>query len=122
MAFGLPDGFWALITAVVVTQPALDATLTAGRDRILGTTIGALAGFVLIEGARFGIAVQPMFWAAMVPLAMLTAAWPNLRLSCVTLIVVVLVPSGGLSLARPFDRVLEILHGTVSAVVVAAVL
>ena len=28
---GLQEGYWALITAVVVTQPALGSTLSAGR-------------------------------------------------------------------------------------------
>ena len=92
-AVGLPDRFWAMVTAVVVMQPALDATLSAGRDRIVGTMLGALAGFGVIEAARHGLALFAMFWVALVPLAMMTAVWPNLRLSCIALVVVVLVPS-----------------------------
>ena len=62
-----------------------------------------------------------MFWAALVPLAVVTAVWPTMRLSCITLIIAVLVQPGGLSLIRPLDRVLEILLGTVAAVTVSLV-
>ncbi len=120
---GLPDRFWAMVTAVVVTQPALDATLSAGRDRIVGTMLGALAGLGVIEAARHGWPLFAMFWVALVPLAILTALWPNLRLGCITLVVVVLVPSsGGLSFARPLDRVLEILLGTLVSIAVSVVI
>ena len=120
---GLPDRFWAMVTAIVVMQPALDATLSAGRDRILGTMLGALAGLGVIGAARHGWPLFGMFWVALVPLAILTALWPNLRLGCITLVVVVLVPStGGLSFARPLDRVLEILLGTLVSIVVSVVI
>ena len=55
-------------------------------------------------------------------LALLVAMYPYLRLSAVTLIVVVLVPGTGTIYARPFDRVVEILIGTFAAVVAAAVI
>ncbi len=120
---GLPDRFWAMVTAIVVTQPALDATLSAGRDRIVGTVLGAVAGLGVIEAGRHDWPLFGMFWVALVPLAILTALWPNLRLGCVTLVVVVLVPSiGGLSFARPLDRVLEILLGTLASIMMSVVI
>ena len=118
---GLPDRFWAMVTVVVVTQPALDSTLSAGRDRVLGTLLGALAALGVILAARAGAPLLPMFWVALAPLAVVTAVWPTMRLSCVTLIIAVLVQPGGLSLIRPLDRVLEILLGTGAAVVVSLV-
>ncbi len=118
---GLPDRFWAMVTVVVVTQPALDFTLTAGRDRMVGTLLGAFAALGVILAARAGAPLLPMFWAALVPLAVVTAIWPTMRLSCITLIIAVLVQPGGLSLIRPLDRVLEILLGTVTAVAVSVV-
>ena len=119
-AAGLPDRFWAMVTAIVVTQPELDSTLSAGRARILGTLLGALTGLLVILAVRAGAPLPVMFWSALVPLAVVTAVWPYLRLSCITLIIAVLVPSpSGLSLTRPIDRVLEILLGTVAAIVVS---
>ncbi len=117
----LPDGYWAVITAIVVTQADFGATVQAGRDRILGTVIGALAGFLVIETSLSGYALDTLFWVALAPLAILTALKPNLRLSCVTLVVVVLIPSTS-SWHRPLDRVIEILIGTLASIVVSAIL
>src|SRR5215472_1139452 len=43
--FGLHDGYWGSISAMIVLQSNFGATLTASRDRILGTVIGAAFGF-----------------------------------------------------------------------------
>ena len=118
---GLSEDYWALVTAVVVTQPALPETLAAGRDRALGTLIGAVAGLAVIAAGQWGASTYALFWVALVPLAILTAIKPNLRLSCVTLVIVVLVPAPGNPFARPFERVLEILVGVLASIVVSAV-
>lgn len=119
---GLPEHYWALITTVVVLQPMLSDTLAAGRDRILGTLIGAATGFLVLELGQHGLPLLPLFWIAFVPLALLIAIYPYLRLSAVTLIIVVLVPGANTPYVRPFDRVAEILLGTIASIVVAALL
>ena len=119
---GLPEKYWALITAIVVTQPMLSDTLTAGRDRIAGTLLGAAVGFLVLELGLLGVPMAPLFWATLVLLALLIALYPYLRLSAVTLVIVVLVPGNGAPYERPFDRVIEILLGTLAAIVVAALL
>jgi uncharacterized membrane protein YccC len=118
---GLSEYYWALVTAVVVTQPALPETLAAGRDRALGTLIGAVAGLAVIAAGQWGASTFALFWVALVPLAILTAIKPTLRLSCVTLVIVVLVPAPGNPFARPFERVVEILVGVLASIVVSAV-
>ena len=45
MRFGLHDGYWGAISAIIVLQSNFGATISASRDRILGTLIGALLGF-----------------------------------------------------------------------------
>ncbi len=120
--FGLKEEYWALITAVVVTQPALDDTLIASRDRVIGTLLGAGVGFVVLKAAQHDLPILPLFWCALVPLAALTAVRQSLRLSCITLIVVVLIPSAGPPFERPLDRVFGILVGTITSVIVSAVI
>ncbi len=120
---GLKEEYWALITAVVVIQPELTGTMVASGNRIVGTLIGAVAGFFVLEGARHGLPLAPLFWGALVPLAVLTSVRQNLRLSCITLIVVGLIPSdGGAPFDRPLDRVYGILLGTLASVIAAAVI
>ena len=40
----LPQGYWAVFTAVIVVQSSLGATITASIERFMGTVVGALAG------------------------------------------------------------------------------
>ena len=117
---GLKERYWAIITAIVVTQPVLSDTLSSARDRVAGTLIGAALGFGVLELAEHGVPPEAMFWVALPPLALLIAMRPYLRLSAVTLVVVVLVPGTGTPFVRPFDRVIEILLGAIAAIVVAA--
>jgi uncharacterized membrane protein YccC len=121
LMIGLAEGYWALITAVVVTQPALGDTLALARDRVVGTLIGALVGLGVLEAAVFA-PLQILFWVALAPLALLTAIRPNLRLCCITLAIVVLPPLGGAPLVRPLQRIAEIVLGTLASVAVAAAL
>jgi uncharacterized membrane protein YccC len=117
---GLPELYWSLITAIVVTQPVFSKTLAACLDRIVGTLIGAAFGFLVLEASARGAPETPFFIAALAALLLLTAIKPNLRMSSVTLIVVALVPSVGEPFVRPFDRVVEILIGTIASLVVSA--
>jgi uncharacterized membrane protein YccC len=120
--FALQEEYWALITTVVVTQPALEDTLVASRNRVLGTLIGAAVGFGVLEAVQHGASSFAMFWVALVPLAVLTAFRPSLRLSCITLIVVVLIPSSGGPFVRPLDRVFGILLGCLASIAVAVLI
>src|SRR5208283_5833918 len=43
--FGLHDGYWGAISAIIVLQSNFGSTITASRDRLLGTLIGAVFGF-----------------------------------------------------------------------------
>ncbi|MGB6725897.1 MAG: FUSC family protein, partial [Terracidiphilus sp.] len=43
--FGVRDGYWGSISAIIVLQSKVGATVTASRDRIIGTAIGAVVGF-----------------------------------------------------------------------------
>jgi uncharacterized membrane protein YccC len=44
-AFGLHEAYWGSISAIIVLQSDVGSTITASRDRVLGTLIGAAFGF-----------------------------------------------------------------------------
>ena len=119
--FGLHEAPWALITAAIVTSSSVTGTWTAGRDQIVGTLIGAVAGAAAIGLELLGYPKMPVFWVVLAPLALLAAARPTLRLTCVTLVVVFLFPSPGSPFARPVDRVFAILTGALVSLVVSFV-
>src|SRR5277367_3748033 len=43
---GLQDGYWGSISAIIVLQSNVGSTVTASRDRLIGTLIGAAFGAV----------------------------------------------------------------------------
>src|ERR1700722_7604943 len=45
LRFGLHDGYWGSISAIIVLQSDFGSTVNASRDRLLGSLIGALLGF-----------------------------------------------------------------------------
>jgi uncharacterized membrane protein YccC len=52
---GLQDGYWGSISAIIVLQSNVGSTVTASRDRLIGTLIGAGYGAVFSlagEGLR----------------------------------------------------------------------
>ncbi len=118
---GLREAPWALITAAIVTSSSVTGTWTAGRDQITGTLIGAVAGAAAIVLELLGYPRMPVFWAILAPLALLAAARPTLRLTCVTLVVVFLFPSPGHPFDRPVDRVAAILTGALVSLLVSFV-
>jgi len=113
-AMRLPQGFWSVVTAIVVMQGSLGGTLGAGADRIIGTLAGAAFG---ILGAVLGAALPLPAWIvlalALAPAAFFAAFQPSLRIAPMTAAIVVLVGNGGeVSLRTAFTRTLEILLGT----------
>jgi uncharacterized membrane protein YccC len=95
--------------------------VTASRDRVIGTLIGAAVGALAILGRGHGLSTLPLYVIGLVPLVLLTAAWESLRLSCITFTIVFLAPAGASSFALPMLRVVEIVIGTVAALVLSLV-
>src|SRR5579863_1243825 len=65
--FHLPQGYWAAISALIVMQSNVGATLSASRTRLAGTAVGAVVGglFVGILGSNilgFAVAVATAFF------------------------------------------------------------
>jgi len=47
--FGLPQGYWAVISVIIVMQTNLGGSYQAGINRIIGTAVGALMGAGCLE-------------------------------------------------------------------------
>jgi hypothetical protein len=52
---------------------------------------------------------------------LLTAVWQSLRLSCITFTIVFLAPAGGSPFTLPMFRVVEIVIGTLAALLLSLV-
>jgi uncharacterized membrane protein YccC len=87
----MPQGYWAVFTAVIVVQTSIGATLAASSDRLIGTIVGGLVGVIatylkaktlLEEGAVLCIAIAILAFAA--------AIKPNLRVAPITCAIVLI--------------------------------
>jgi uncharacterized membrane protein YccC len=118
--FGMHDGYWAAISAIIVLQSNFGATITASRDRILGTVIGALLGFSFsLVGAVPWNYILAVF--AAIVICGLLGFRSSSRLAGVTITIVMLVQSSS-HRAIALTRVGEVVLGIVIAVAVTTLL
>jgi uncharacterized membrane protein YccC len=117
LRFGLHDGYWGSISAIIVLQSNVGATVTASRDRMLGTVIGAVLAFGF---SLFGPPVVSYILAllAAVVACGLLGLRNSSRLACVTITIVMLVHREGSRWALALDRVSEVILGIVVALAV----
>jgi uncharacterized membrane protein YccC len=118
LRFGLHDGYWGAISAIIVLQSNVGATVTASRDRLLGTLMGAMLGFAC---SVFGM--PPWNYILAIILAVVVCgllSWRNSsRLACVTITIIMLVSKTGPRWSLALDRVGEVLLGIVVALLVS---
>lgn len=113
----LQDGYWGSISAIIVLQSNVGSTVTASRERLIGTLIGAAfgAGFSLLDPALPLLGI----YLASVILAMVTCSLLGLknssRLAAVTVTIIMLVHRTGSNWTLPMHRVLEVLLGIIVA-------
>jgi uncharacterized membrane protein YccC len=115
--FAWRDTYWGSISAIIVMQSNVGATVTASRDRILGTLIGAAFGFSF---SLFGS--LPWNYILAVIAAMIVCGLLRLhnssRLAGVTITIVMLVEKTGPRWTLALDRVSEVMLGIVVALAV----
>jgi uncharacterized membrane protein YccC len=118
LRFGLHDGYWGAISAIIVLQSNVGATVTASRDRLLGTVIGAVLAFGF---SLFGPPAVSYILALLVAIVVcgLLGLRNSSRLACVTITIVMLVHREGSRWALALDRVTEVILGIVVALAVA---
>ncbi len=119
----LPQGYWAVFTAVIVVQTSIGGTITAAIERLMGTVVGGLVGVgaaylkaqtILEEGLILSAAILILSFAA--------AVRPSLKVAPITA-AIVLVGGSAIHmdpLIAALWRVADIILG--SAIGVAATL
>ena len=119
LRFGLHDGYWGAISAIIVLQSNFGATITASRDRILGTLIGAHLRVCIFATSG----VLPWNYILAVFLAVVVCGLLGLRsssrLAGVTITIVMLVQKTGTHRSVALDRVGEVVLGIVVALAVS---
>jgi uncharacterized membrane protein YccC len=117
LRFGLHDGYWGAISAIIVLQSNMGATITASRDRLIGTIIGGLFGFSF---SLFG--ALPWNYILAVLLAVIVCGLLGLRsssrLAGVTITIIMLVQKPGPRWGLALDRVGQVILGIVVALAV----
>jgi len=116
--FGLHDGYWGAISAIIVLQSNFGSTISASRDRLLGTVIGAVFGFAF---SLFG--AVPWNYILAVLAAMVVCGLLGLRsssrLAGVTITILMLVQSPGSHWTLPLIRVGQVFVGMGIAIAVS---
>ena len=118
LRFGLHDGYWGAISAIIVLQSNFGSTIAASRDRIIGTLIGALFGFSF---SLFGSLPWNYILAVLAAVVVcgLLEMRTSSRLAGVTITIVMLVQKTGSHWTVALDRVGEVFLGIVVALLVS---
>ncbi|MGB6945652.1 MAG: FUSC family protein [Bryobacteraceae bacterium] len=120
--FRLPEGYWAAISALIVMQSNLGATLSASRTRLAGTAVGAVIGglFVAIFGMNilgFALAVTIAFMVC----DLLRLA-ESQRLATVTVAIIMLIGRTNAAWIIALHRFTEVALGILVALLVSLTL
>jgi uncharacterized membrane protein YccC len=117
----LPQGYWAVITTLIVVQASIGGTLGASVDRVVATMAGACAGAIAaVLQSVLQLPQALMLILACAPMAMLAYQRPSFRLAPVTAAMILMMGGSEESALRAaFDRVLEIALGCVIGILTA---
>jgi uncharacterized membrane protein YccC len=124
--FALPQGYWAVFSAIIVMQASVGGSVKATLDRLIGTIGGAIAGGAVAYFVRHGgpVSLGVALVVALVPLTLVAALRPNYRIAPLTAVIVLLTPGAQQlgPVGSAFYRILEITVGSVVGLAVALLL
>ncbi|MDB5454612.1 MAG: hypothetical protein JWP92_197, partial [Caulobacter sp.] len=114
----LPQGYWAVFTAVIVVQTSIGATITASMERLLGTVVGGLAGAAgAYLQARFGLNEGLVLCGVVAILVFGATVRPRLKVAPITAVIVLIGATNHLDpLLSAALRVAEITVGSLVGV------
>jgi uncharacterized membrane protein YccC len=119
----LPQGYWAVFTAVLVTQASVGGSVKATLDRLAGTLSGALYGAAVATLVRHDnpVALGTALAITLAPLAVLAALNPMFRVAPMTAIILLLGTASPqhTPLFAAFLRIVEVILGGVVGLIVS---
>jgi uncharacterized membrane protein YccC len=120
--FRLPEGYWAAISALIVMQSNVGATLSASRTRLAGTAVGAVIGGLF--AALFGM--NTLAFALAVAIAFFVCDSLHLaesqRLATVTVAIIMLIGRTNSAWIIALHRFAEVALGILVALLVSLIL
>ena len=90
--FGLREGYWAAISAIVVLQSEMQQTKFSGRDRFIGTAIGGVIALACASHWQSRSWIYALAVAVAVFICWLCNVSGAGRLAAVTVSIIVLIP------------------------------
>ena len=116
----LPESFWSVLTALVITRPHLGGTLRAGAGRLAGTLCCAGLAILVTAGRHWHPPELVLLICVLVPLGFLIAFKPEFRTAPVAAIIVLSAsPLGNSPLHAAGLRIVEIALGAIVGSLVA---
>jgi uncharacterized membrane protein YgaE (UPF0421/DUF939 family) len=115
----LPGGYWAAISAIVVMQSEVGATVQASFDRFAGTAMGAIVGWLTAMIWHHFIVVFAVAVLVVMVLCSALKVKNAGRLGGVTVAIIVLIPYPGALWHIAIERFLEVSFGIVVSLAVA---
>jgi uncharacterized membrane protein YgaE (UPF0421/DUF939 family) len=115
----LPQGYWAVMSSIIVMQSNVQETISASFNRLIGTAIGAVIGGIFLDlyGVHvwvFGIAVM-----IVVLICLFLKLKQSYRLAGVTVAIILLVNHIESPWMTAFHRFLEVSLGVVVALLIS---
>jgi uncharacterized membrane protein YccC len=89
---GLPQGYWAVFTAVLVVQGSVGGSWKAAIDRLAGTLMGAIygVGIAAVVPHDTVVTLGLALAISLTPLAIVAALYPSYRVAPITAVILLL--------------------------------
>jgi uncharacterized membrane protein YccC len=115
----LPEMYWAVLSAVIVSRPGAGGSTKAGASRLIGTVFGSAVAMAVIGARAWHVPEIALLAIAMIPLSLFITAFEEFRTAPVAAVILL---SSTSALVSPFHiallRLLQITIGSVASTVV----
>lgn len=126
--FNRDDALFSVIAALICMQQTYDATFRQGMERLLGTIIGGIVGYVALEILNFVPSYNDIFDMFVVPFFMLVVIYicntidkkASIVIGCIVVLSIITIPNKDTESALVYvvNRVIDTSIGIVIAMVV----